>query len=145
MTRIRVTLRVSILALFTHGCVMEPAYLGYEVELEQDQDTQAQETESVQDTGNGPEPDFPEEPELELTKRECRRLGRSIYAQCREACEDDDFACKERCEREVREFMRKCLRRAKKGPWPGEPGSLPKKNEFETSKESLKTTGEGNA
>lgn len=138
MTLIKAVLGVSMLAFFTKGCVMEPAYLGYEIDLDEAQDTQAQESGDVQDTGGEPEQQLPKDPDDALTKRECRRLGRKNYSDCRQACEDDDVACKERCEREARAFMRECLRRAKKGPWPG-------KGELEKSKVGLNDMGDENA
>lgn len=145
MTLMKALFGVSMLAFFTKGCVMEPAYLGYEIDLEEAQDTQVQESGDVQETGGEPEQELPQDPGDALTKRECRRLGRKNYSDCRQACEDDDAGCKERCEREARSFMRECLRRAKKGPRPGGGEALPKLGELERSKARLNLKCDENA
>lgn len=130
--------------LSSPGCVMEPSYLGYEVDLEA-QDSIGQETSGVQESTGGQEEQLPEEPEFELTKRECRRLGRRLYSECRHACEDDDRRCKERCEREARDFMRECLAAAKKGPKPNGPEEFPEASAFDKSNDFLKETSDSAA
>lgn len=137
---------VLFLASVTEGCSMQPVYLGYEVDLEEEP-SEAPENPDAQDP-NAPEGDgeaeLPE-PGFELGKRECRRLVRRYYSECRQDCFEDDPDCKERCERDARDFMRACLERAKKKPRPDDEDKNPDSDLFDKSKAFLKTLGDGTA
>lgn len=137
---LRIAIGAALLALVGPGCMMEPAYLGYEVDLEEEE-PEVQDTSGVQDSGTTQE-ELPQEPEFDLSKRECRRLGRRFYSECREDCRDGDRQCKERCEREARDFMRKCLKVAKEGGPFEDAGLFPNASVFDKSKDGLKGGGD---
>lgn len=126
------------------SCAMQPVYLGYEVDLEEESSSSSGTTDA-QEPGDSNAEKIPDGPEFELTKRECRKLVRRYYSECRQDCFDDERECIERCEREARGFMRACLERAKKEPRPDGKDKNPDSEFLDKSKAFLKSDGDENA
>lgn len=144
MNYLRSAIQASLLGVWVSGCAMEPAYLGYEVNLEEESST-GQDESDASDSSEAQDETFPQEPDLELTKRQCRKLARRYYSECRENCEEDEYECRERCEREARDFLRACLRSAKPSVEPKEPGGFENASALDKSKDFLKSESDPNA